>query len=50
MPYVVCKECGETHKPEEVKFVNIEEDQQGWDLLTFVCPVTKEETKAYIVG
>lgn len=50
MPYVVCKECGETHNPEEVTFVNIEEDPQGWDLLTFICPVTKVETKAYVAG
>ena len=30
MPYVTCKECGENHSPEDVEFVNIEEDQQGW--------------------
>lgn len=50
MPYVQCKECNDTHKPAEVEFVNIEEDPQGWDLLTFICPVTNVETKAYVLG
>jgi hypothetical protein len=50
MPVVQCKECGESHTPKEVEFVNIEEDPQGWDLLTFICPVTGQETKAYVRG
>ena len=48
--FVNCSECGERHEPDEVEFVNIEEDIQGWDLLTFVCPVTLKETKAYVLG
>lgn len=48
--HVRCSECGECHGPDEVEFVNIEEDFQGRDLLTFVCPITLKETKAYVLG
>lgn len=47
---VHCLECGEDHNPEDVEFVNIEEDINGRDLLTFVCPVTEKETKALVTG
>lgn len=50
MATVQCKECGEQHDTEEVKFVNIEEDIQGYDVLTFVCPATGNETTAYVRG
>lgn len=48
--HVRCSECGECHEPDEVEFVNIEEDIQGRDLLTFICPVTNKETKGYVLG
>lgn len=47
---VRCTECGEEHFVEEVEFVNVEEDFQGWDLLTYICPVTGKEVKAYVLG
>lgn len=31
---------------DEVKFINIEEDMQGRDTLTFECPKCKEEHKS----
>jgi len=47
---VQCPECHEPHDPADVVFVNIEEDPQGRDLLTFICPVTGKETKALVTG
>jgi len=47
---VNCSECGESHEPGDVEVLNIEEDIQGRDLLTFICPVTNKETKAYVLG
>lgn len=45
---VICSECSEEHLTNEVEFVNIEEDIQGRDLMYFVCPVTKTETKSLV--
>lgn len=50
MATVRCTQCGEEHEVEDVTFVNIEEDPQGWDLLTYICPETKKETKGYVLG
>lgn len=47
---VNCSKCHQTHRPGEIETINIEEDIQGYDLLTYICPVTKEKTKAYIIG
>lgn len=46
--FVSCRECGERHSSEEVETVNIEEDERGYDVLTFICPVTKEETSSLV--
>jgi hypothetical protein len=50
MAIVRCTQCGEEHEVEDVVFVNIEEDILGWDLLTYICPETDKETKAYVLG
>ena len=47
--FVRCSKCQEDHKPKEMETLNIEEDMQGRDLLTYVCPVTQEITKAYVL-
>ena len=47
---VNCSKCGETHYPGEVESLNIEEDIQGFDVLTYICPLTNLETKAYVLG
>ena len=47
---VNCSECGETHYTEDnIETVNIEEDIQGFDLLTYICPVTQKQTKSYVL-
>ncbi len=46
--YVVCPECGERHDSEEVEGVDIEESPEGWDVLTYVCPVTGNEVKSLV--
>jgi hypothetical protein len=48
--YVNCLKCGEHHSTKEVEFLNIEEDIQGRDLMTFMCPVVEEETKSLVFG
>jgi len=47
---VICPTCKTLFNEDAVEFVNIEEDIQGRDLLTFVCPVCKESKKSYRLG
>ena len=42
--YVRCRECGEQHDSTEVEFLNIEEDIEGRDVITFTCPITQKPT------
>lgn len=46
---VNCSKCGQYHYQGEIETINIEEDIQGYDLLTYICPVTLEQTKSYIL-
>jgi hypothetical protein len=46
--YVKCKECGEEHNSDEVRCLDIEEDFEGRDVITFVCPETGNETKSLV--
>jgi hypothetical protein len=32
---VICSKCSEEHDTSEVKFLNVEEDIQGWDIMYF---------------
>jgi hypothetical protein len=50
MMRVVCGECGDRHTVDEVKFLNIEEDFQGRDLMTFECLATSTVQKSYVLG
>lgn len=47
---VRCTKCGQEHQVKDVEFLNIEEDIQGRDLMTYTCPVTGEVAKAYVLG
>lgn len=47
---VKCRECGEEHDTEKVRFLNIEEDFQGRDVMTFVCPKTGTSTSSLVFG
>lgn len=46
--WVLC-DCGEQHNTEDVKLLNIEEDIQGRDMVTFECPTTKETAKSIVI-
>jgi len=46
--FVRCRECGEDHKADAVKFLNIEEDYMGRDLLHYVCPNTGTSTSSNV--
>jgi len=49
--FVQCKECGEDHCQGEVRTVNIEEDEfTGVDILTYVCPITNNQTTSQVLG
>ena len=37
---VYCKACASIHTTQEVKLLNVEENQHGEDIATFSCPVT----------
>ena len=43
---VICPECSEEHTTIEVKFLNVEEDIVGRDVMTFLCPVTQTPAKS----
>lgn len=43
---VYCDECQEYQDEAKTKFINIEEDIFGRDLLTFECPKCKTEQKS----
>ena len=43
---VYCKDCHDWYLEKEVKFINIEEDIQGADVLTFECPGCECEQKS----
>jgi hypothetical protein len=46
--FVKCTECGEEHFQGELQIENIEEDSEGRDVLTFVCPETGHTTSSLI--
>lgn len=48
--YVRCAKCGQDFNEAKVEFLGIEEDFQGRDVMSFVCPTCKEETKSYRRG
>jgi len=46
---VICPDCGNRWNAEEVEFINIEEDIQGYDVMTFICPECDEkEVKSHV--
>jgi len=45
---VICPECSEEHLTTEVKFLNVEEDMQGRDVMHFTCPVTQTDTTSLV--
>jgi hypothetical protein len=45
---VICSECSEEHLTTEVKFLNVEEDMQGRDVMYYVCPITNTETSSLV--
>jgi len=47
---VRCKKCAEWIDENETEFVNIEEDFEGRDVLTFICPQCKTKQKSCRVG
>jgi Zn finger protein HypA/HybF involved in hydrogenase expression len=47
---VYCTNCKEDIDERKTTFVNIEEDFQGWDVLTFICPKCKTTQSAYRRG
>lgn len=49
MLYVNCPKCGEQHYPNDILVDDIEEDIQGFDIITYICPATGEEAKALVI-
>lgn len=45
---VKCLECGEEHGPQEIISLNIEENAMGEDVITYICPVTKNIAKSRV--
>lgn len=46
--YVPCPLCDHEHTTHQVKFLNIEENMYGEDVLTFVCPYAGVQTSAVV--
>lgn len=47
---VLCQHCKERHDERKVKFLNIEEDIQGRDRMTFECPTCKKRSTSFRFG
>lgn len=47
---VVCSTCKGWFNEEDVEFIRIEEDMQGQDVLTFLCPTCNKPTKSLRLG
>jgi hypothetical protein len=45
---VICGECSQEHLTTDVEFFDVEEDIHGHDVMYFVCPITKTETKSKV--
>ena len=45
---VRCKVCGLEHDARTVKFLNVEEDEYGRDVMYFECILTGEETSSLV--
>ena len=46
--FIYCMSCGEIHTTEDLEVLNCEEGPMGEDVITYICPETKEETKAVV--
>ena len=47
---VYCKSCKKRFEEQNVKFVNLEENMYGEDVLTFICPECKTEQTSLRMG
>lgn len=45
---VRCDKCRQEFDSEKVKFLNIESDIMGRDVMTFECPICKEQRQSFI--
>lgn len=45
---VYCEFCKEWHYTDEVEFLDIEEDFEGRDKMTFLCKATNQESKSLV--
>ena len=48
--FVFCESCGERHNVKDVKFLNIEEDMLGRNVMEFECPETASDVKSLVFG
>lgn len=44
---VTCTACKTMSNEDDVEFIDISEDMQGYDVLTFRCPHCKEVSKSH---
>lgn len=47
---VRCPRCGEVHNESDVVFIDIAEDMEGRDVLTFTCPHCGEDVQSLRFG
>ena len=45
---VYCPKCDELIDKHSIKFIDIEEDIQGRDLVTFICKFCDEQSKSFV--
>lgn len=48
--FVFCAACDTEHTVDEVNVLNIEEDIQGRDVLTFECPLSNTKQNSLVYG
>lgn len=48
--FVLCSACDTEHSVDEVEFLDIEEDFQGRDRMTFKCNCTNTQQSSLVYG
>lgn len=48
--FVLCPACDTEHDVDEVTVLNVEEDIQGRDVLTFECPLSNTNQSSLVYG
>ena len=46
--FVTCSKCGVEHNTKQVETLNIEEDAESRDVITFICPLCNKQRTSLV--